>query len=172
MARGRGPRRGFIRPPPRTKIWIPAGFAIQALAAGADTLIGTLNAAALALRPFTLLRTRLEITFRSDQSAANESPTGAYGEIVVKETATAIGITALPKPLTEGDADWHVYQGMTAPIFALSSVGVQDVSVHYVIDSKAMRKLGPQDDLAVVFETRSAGGASINIEGRILLQLH
>jgi len=173
MARGRARPRGFIRPAPKTKIWIQAGLVVQTLGSGAATLIGTLNAAALAARPFTILRTRIELMFRSDQSATNESPTGAYGEIVVKETASAIGVTAVPSPLTEGDADWHVYQAMSLALLSLTSVGVESpIGVRYVIDSRAMRKVGPTDDLVNVAELRSAGGAFLNIEGRILIQLH
>ena len=173
MARGRVTRGRLIRPAPRTKIWIGGDLAIQGLGTGAATLLGSLNAAALALRPFTILRTRIEVTFRTDQTGTLESPTGAFGEIVVKETATAIGVTAVPTPLAEITADFHVFQGMTAPILVATEVGLSEPGgVRYSIDSKAMRKVGMQDDLAIIAELRAAGGASINVEGRILIQLH
>ncbi len=163
----------FVRPSPRTKIWIGQGVALTTLGTGASTLIAVFNAAALALRPFTILRTRVSCNFRSDQTATTEDITGAFGMIVVKESAATIGITAVPTPLTEVDADFFVYQGMTAPFTSLTSVGFQDgVGVRYDIDSKAMRKVGTNDDVAVVMELRSTGGAEINIEGRQLIQLH
>ncbi len=170
-SRGRS-RAAFVRPAPKTKIWITAGVAEQALASGAVTLLTSLNAAALALRPFTVLRTRLEIMWRSDQSAASETPTGAIGFIIVKESASTIGVTAVPTPLTEGDADFFVYQGVTTSILSLSSIGVLERGNRYVIDSKAMRKVGVQDDIISVGETRSTGGAQYNVEGRMLIQLH
>ncbi len=170
-SRGRS-RAVFVRPAPKTKIWISSGLAEQALASGAATLLSSLNAAALALRPFTILRTRLEIMWRSDQSAASETPTGAIGIIVVKETASTIGVTAVPSPLAEPDADFFVYQGVTTSILSLSSIGVLERGNRYVIDSRAMRKVGVQDDIIGVGETRSTGGAQFNQEGRILIQLH
>ena len=171
-SRGRG-RAVFARPPPRTKIWIGNRLSQTQPAGGAATLLATLNAAALLLRPFTILRTRIEILWRSDQTATNETPTGAYGQIVVKQTAGAIGVTAVPTPLTEIDADWYIYQGLTVATDSLTSVGFDmDMGHHWTIDSKAMRKVGVQDDDAVVVELDTAAGAFINVEGRQLIQLH
>ncbi len=163
----------FVRPSPRTKIWLGAGIAQATLTTNTATLIGILNAGALALRPFTILRTRLVIQLRSDQQAAAENPTGAYGEIVVKESATTAGIGSLPTPLTEPDADFHVYQGMTSSFTFITAAGFEsNAGRQYTIDSKAMRKVGPQDDIATVFEMRNVGGGIMNVEGRILIQLH
>ncbi len=172
MARGRHPR-GFTRPAPKTKIWIGADTAVGNLTSNAKTLIAELNAAALALRPFTVLRTRVEWNFRSDQVVANESPTGSIGMIVAKEIAVNIGVTAVPGPIAEVDADWFVYQGVTSPLRFVSATGIVDpAGTKYTIDSKAMRKVGPADDIVWVAELRNAGGAVLNMEGRMLIQLH
>ncbi len=166
-------RERVIRPAPRTKIWVGQRLSVIQPAGGAATLLGVMNAAFLLLRPFTILRTRLEINFRSDQTAAGETPNAAYGHIVVKETATTIGITAVPTPQTEEDADWFIYQGMICSVVSLTSVGYDgNQGVRYSIDSKAMRKVGPQDDVASVIELDAAAGALINVEGRQLIQLH
>ena len=165
--------RVFTRPAPRTKMWIGSGLAVAQPAASAATLFATYSAAALLLRPFTILRTRLDINWRSDQTAASEAPTGAYGEIIVKESATDIGVTAVPHPLADTEADWYIYQGLTAPFLFITGVGIAGrAGFRYVVDSKAMRKVGPQDDLAAVIELRAAGGGLINVEGRQLIQLH
>ena len=42
----------------------------------------------------------------------------------------------------------------------------------YVIDSKAMRKVGIDDDAVSLFSMRPAVGAFLQIEGRQLIQLH
>ncbi len=163
----------FIRPAPKTKIWIASGIPAATITTNAKVLMTVLNAAALALRPFTILRTRVFCTFLSDQGAASEVPTGAYGKIIVKETASAIGVTAVPGPLTEADADWFVYQGMTSHFDLATAVGFNEPGgQRFDIDSKAMRKVGPTDDLVSVFEARATGGAFLNIEGRTLIQLH
>ena len=57
----------------RKTFWL-AGTHFQTVMAAANTavLISTLNAAALALRPFTVIRTRGYIALLSDQLSANE----------------------------------------------------------------------------------------------------
>jgi hypothetical protein len=145
---------------------------VQTITSNSAILLNVFGAEQLAFRPFTILRTRLDINFRSDQFANTESPTGAYGEIIVKEDATAIGITAVPTPLSSPEADWYIYQGMTAPFVFSTAAAFNEMGVRYMIDSKAMRKVTIVDDLAAVFEMRNVGGGFINIEGRQLIQLH
>ncbi len=101
----------FVRPAPRSMIWLNATITRATLTTNTAQLIGQLNAAALLLRPFTIVRTRVQILFISDQTVASEFPAGALGFITVKQPASAIGITAMPTPLTESQADWFVYQG-------------------------------------------------------------
>ena len=144
-------------------------------AASTATLVSTLNAAALALRPFTIVRTRIHLGLRSDQSAAGESQHIAYGHIVVQDTASAIGVTAVPTPATELSSDFHMFEVMTnrftvgsdtsgfAPLGAISKDA----------DSKAMRKVDFGMDLAVVIETTSTSSGVIVFDmGRILIKLH
>jgi len=173
MARRRGLSRGFVRPAPKTKIWIPFHLAVATLTSNGKTLVSVMSAPELALRPFTILRTRLDLQFRSDQVAASEVPTGAYGVIVVTDIASGIGVTAVPGPLTDTEAAWIVYQGMTSAFEVISAVGFEESrGVRYSIDSKSMRKVGPTDDVVDVFEMRAVGGGLLNIEGRQLIQLH
>ncbi len=173
MARRISRGRGFIRPAPKTKIWAGNNLSLITLATSAKTLVAEMSAGFLALRPFTILRTRTVITFRTDQLTGSESPTGALGMIIVKEIAVNIGVTATPGPRTDPDSDWFVYQGMTAPFLFSDATGWGDSgTMQYVVDSKAMRKVGPDDDIATIVELDAAGGAFLNCEGRILIQLH
>ena len=168
--------RSFVRPAPRTKIWLGAGIGETTLAAGATSLIGVLNATGLALRPFTILRTRLLISYMSDQDSVSERPFGSYGEIVVTDAATAVGVTAVPNPSSitgDPDADWYVYQPVRTIVANASSVGFDlGGDQQYTIDSKAMRKVGPNDDIAIVVDEESAVGSRIVVLGRQLVQLH
>ncbi len=168
-------RQRFVRPPARTKIWVDNAFTVETLSTNAKNLIAVAGSGLLALRPYTILRTRIDLNFRTDQAAASEAPTGAYGQIVVKEVAAVIGVTAVPGPIVDTDADWYVYQGMTAPFVfgdGTSSSWSNAAGVRYSIDSKAMRKVGTTDSDIFVFEMRSVGGGQLNCEGRQLLQLH
>ena len=177
MARRAVVRRGFIRPPVRTKIWIGAGVGASAIAANSKVLISTLSAGALLLRPFTVIRTHVLLHWISDQVAQAESPFGAYGKLVVTDTAAALGITAVPDPSgINGDpgASWFVWQAMSADFAFASATGFGAVSGRqYQVDSKAMRKVGPDDDIVTLVTNQSAtDGAVVVSHGRMLVQLH
>ena len=116
------------------------------------------------------------IGLESDQAAVSENPRGDYGKIVVTDTAAALGTTALPDPSSvDGDpeASWFVHQGLDCPFVFLSSVGFEGCSgAWYTIDSKSMRKVGPDDDIASIFSETGGLGALLHTRGRMLIQLH
>jgi len=168
-------RNRTIRPPSRTVVWLGSGLAFTNLVSGTKQVLLTLNATALALRPFTIIRTRLEITFGSDQIAGSENVQGAFGIIVVNDIAAALGPTATPGPITDTDADWFVYQGMMNTLQVVSGSGFNAADGNrksYVVDSKAMRKVDLEEDIAWISELRVAVGAVIALEGRIAIKLH
>ncbi len=166
--------RTFVRAAPKTKLWIGFGLGNITATGGAKTVLGSLNAAALASRPFTILRTRLDIRMESDQIAAVEKPIGSVGIILVTDQATAIGITAVPGPETDSDADWFVHQGTSVNFIIIGAgTGVNsDGGHHWGVDSKAMRKVTPNKDVLVVSELLTSVGAVYGITGRMLVQLH
>ncbi len=173
MARTRG---RFIRPAPRTKMWIGMGVGLTAMGASADVLVSTLSAGALLLRPFTIIRSHLLVQYESDQETTDEENWGAIGSIVVTDTAAAIGITAVPSPSgTAGDpeSDWYLWQALECTFRFGSGVGFQSsAGRQYEIDSKAMRKVGADDDIAMVASQDAAVGARLLTAGRRLIQLH
>ena len=165
----------FVRPNPRTKMWIGAGVGDETLSGSTLTFSSSYSAGALLLRPFTILRTRMDILFYSDQEAADETYHGTYGEVIVTDAAVAVGVTALPNPSgVSGDPeqDWFVWQAMSgrAVVTAVGNEGL--AGWHYVIDSKAMRKVGPSDDSVTMIDMEGAAGARIVTNGRQLIQLH
>ena len=174
MAR-RHSRAHFSRPAPKTKVWIGAGVANAAIAGSATVLYSTLNAAALALRPFTILRTRLIISVTSDQITASEFVQGTFTKQVVTEAAAAAGVGSVPSGITEPDADYFVYMGFMAEFILSSAVGLFDNTGegrNWVVDSKAMRKVGIDDQVVTIIENRVATGLLLAVEGRTLIQLH
>ncbi len=165
----RGPARGVARIPE----WASVNLFDTTVPASGRVLLGSLNAAALALRPFTIVRTRLVISWESDQVSASESPQGAFGMGVVKSPAIAIGVTAVPTPLTEATADYFVYQSLIDSFLFATAAGFESQGGRqYIVDSKAMRKVGLDEDVAVTVEEGNAVGAVISVMGRFLAKLH
>ncbi len=169
--RSRAPAR-FVRPPARTMIWLGNSIDKVNVPASSAVLIGVLNAAALALRPFTIVRSRMLIAWQSDQIVASEIASGGYGEVVVKSDASTIGITAVPHPLAQINAEWHVWQGLHTKFSFASGVGFDTFAQQYQVDSRAMRKVGINEDAISVVEIAEAIGADITIRGRLLIKLH
>ena len=171
MARRRQAR--FIRPPACTKIWIGNGVGTTVLAGASKTLIGSLTASALLLRSFTIFRTYVEVLINLDQVGADELVLCTYGQIIVTDTAAAAGIASVPGPSgISGDpeADWYVWQAMTVRFEFITAAGIEGNSGHhYLIDSKAMRKVGPDDDIALVAQLDGSPGANFVTNGRMLI---
>ena len=115
----------------------------------------------------TVRRTRGRFFVTSDQSAAQESQLGAFGMIVVTDVAAAIGITAIPGPVTEANDDgWFVW----FPIMQRSSDQTQSRSGwEYEFDSKAMRRVEEGSQIAVMYESASASAGAEIVTGFSLL---
>ena len=105
--------RSFTRPAARTMMWIGAGIVEQNVATSGGTLLGTLSAGALGLRPFTVIRSHVWVHIKSDQAAVSEFVQGVFSSQVVTDSAAAAGIASVPTGITEPEADYFVYQ----PIF-------------------------------------------------------
>ncbi len=166
--------RGFRRSR-RESFW----FAISAnqstmAAASTAVLASSLNAAALSLRPFTVIRTRLVFYARSDQQAASEQYSVALGFAVVSDQAIAIGVTAVPTPDTDRDSDlFFVYEDLVGRFTFSDATGFIEQGVTKYIDSKAMRKVEGGQDVAIVLEsTTLSAGVIGHIAGRMLIKLH
>jgi len=141
--------------------------------AGSSVLVFTLTAAALALRPFTIVRTHVELSLRSDQAAAIERQFGGFGIAVVSDQAVAIGVTAVPTPITDSDSNLWLAHTM---IFADES-NLTDRTrsgTFKTIDSKAMRKVELGQDIIWVAEGSGAigSGMTMGMGGRMLIKNH
>ena len=91
----------------------------------------------------TFLRSIGGIKISSDQVSTNELQIGAFGVALVSETAAALGITAVPDPVTDADDDiWFVYQSFAQQFQFLDATGASlagNFGAWYPIDSKAKR---------------------------------
>jgi len=136
-------------------------------------LATSLNAAALALRPFTIVRVRGYLHIRSDQAAAPETYGVGMGFAIVSDQAAAIGVTAVPTPVTDKASDlWFLYESMFgATIGDVFAGNMANRGEGKEIDSKAMRKVDVGQDFVSVYENE-INGVVATFTGRMLVKLH
>ena len=102
----------------------------------------------------TVRRTLGEVGISSDQTGAIEQQLGAFGCIVVTDTALAAGVASLPGPATESSDDgWFVWQGLMRRGDASLTAPIIDV---FKFDSKAMRRNEEGFSVALVAENTHA----------------
>ena len=157
----------------RETSWIGIG-ANTASVDSTAVLMSSLNAAALALRPFTIVRTYLEVLLRNDDLAADETVIAAIGMAVVSDQATAVGVTAVSTPTNDIGSDlFYLHQGMMNRVGGITDVGNFLPGKHYSIESKAMRKVNNDSDIILVVEgDASQSGGVISVMGRFLIKEH
>ncbi len=177
-------RRVFTRPlrqgQRRATEWVASAdiTAIKTLASGStvnDQNLIEATLLALGLFPSTIVRTRGTFWVQSDQNAANETPFGAFGFAVVSERARAVGVTAIPFPVTDEGSDlFFVHQTFLGGSFGASTGALFANPWHqYDFDSKAMRKL--EDGMAIAVQIQNSSGAhGLNyvLKFRMLFKTH
>ncbi len=170
----RGFTRERIRAQRRQTLWLFGATVDTTLSGSPSAVITTsLNAAALALRPFTIVRTRGIMHVMSDQNAADESYIGDMALAVVSDQAVAVGVTAVPTPLTDKGSDlFFVYEQIPGRIEVFDTTGVLEPRGQFIQwDSKAMRKVNDDQDVVSVVENEIAGVRMIT-SCRMLIKLH
>ena len=158
----------------RQMLWLQDTWGTNTLgAASTKVLISALAGGALALRPFTIVRSRTQLLFLSDQVAATEGQTGGYGETVVADQAVAAGVASVPSPSLNSEADWHVFQALVGFVEVVTGAGIFLEQNQYTVDSKAMRKVDMGEDLISVFDLAAgSSGATLTSFTRTLIKLH
>ena len=165
-------RRNVVRAAKRKFLWLQFAPSEATSGVGMAQLFFSLNAAALALRPFTIVRSHFEVMVRSDQEAAVETQIAAIGLAVVSDQAVAVGITAVPTTLTEaGSSLWFMHRFLFGEENSLFNL--LKPTPTWALDSKAMRKVEVGSDLVVVGENGNVGGSGgiiTTVAGRILIK--
>jgi len=168
----------FVRTGSKTRrdtAWFGITDASTTLGAGISAVSGSFNAAALAMRPFTIIRVRGWMFLRSDQVAASEAYGVSVGFAVVSDQASAIGVTAVPTPITDKSSDlFFLYESLFGRIEAQSAVGVQEIGRFAKVDSKAMRKVNDDQDMVIVAENSGLSSDTVILADgyRMLVKLH
>ena len=168
--------RGRLGAQRRETLWAPIPIVSTNITGGGATLVAVASASEDALRPYTIVRTHLHVTIISDQVAATEVQIVAVGLAVVTDQASAIGITAIPTPVTDLESDaWYLHQWLQNTYLFADATGFQDGGVVQMdYDSKAMRRVEDGFDNVLVVEAPSvlSDGFLVKTMGRQLLKLH
>jgi len=124
--------------------------------------------------PFTIVRTIGMLYVESDQVAGSEPTAGAMGITVVTARALTVGITALPDPITEAEADyWFLFQPWMASARITGGGDLENHVYRSMFDTKAMRKVEEGEQLAFIIANASASfGIHFMISLRMLIKLH
>ena len=170
-SRGFGPTQAARR----RKSWEvgPGQVAETTSSVSANVILGSGSAATL--EGLTLLRLRGMFTAQLRAFAAvGDGFSGAIGIGIVTAEAFAVGVTAVPLPITDVAWDgwiwWEPIQLKTHVALAAGEVGTKVVST---VDSKAMRKLRLGDTIFAIVEVTEVGTSIIamQFDSRILVAL-
>ncbi len=153
MPRGRVVVRSGRR---KVKQWIgTSDQGAVTIASGAKVIIQSV----VPVQAATIIRSRGLIQIKAQSGAADVSIDGAYGIAIVSSVAFGIGITAIPGPFTDsGWGGWLFHQFFALQIDVTTDIGRlagSGFTEQYEIDSKAMRKIGANEVLVDVCESRA-----------------
>ena len=175
MARPRGFRQGRSRTTPTGRGWEvgAGGSAVTTLSATGSAFLGSV------VQPvgekLTVLRTRglFEMFLAATGASDGDGFFGAIGIGVASAAAVAVGIGSVPTPVTEAGWDgwlYHRFVGAHNPDITFG--GSPAVLDRFEVDSKAMRKFDPFENLYAAIEVVEIGTATLHafFDSRILVQ--
>ncbi len=127
------------------------------------------------IQGLTLIRVRGHVELVLRLAGASEGFTGAIGICLVTDDAFAIGITAMPTPVTDMEDDiWLYHRFFSVHAGAVTATAaLARISESWEVDSKAMRKTPQGTTLAAVFEATEVGTSIIDVtfQSRLLDKL-
>jgi len=117
----------------------------------------------------TLLRTRGEILITAAPNAATDSDVIGLGIIVIKQAAAVVGGASVPSPVDDLTASWlwHRFLCMDAAGATAQSDASISNNVRVEVDSKAMRKMTPQDAIVLIAQAADGDFSVVNIQAAL-----
>ena len=115
---------------------------------------------------FTVARMRgyVEMFLNAAVGADGNGFAGAIGIGIVSSAAFAVGITAMPTPITEITWEgWLYHRFFSLHSSDITAGDVDHRNESWEIDSKAMRKLDSDDTIFVAVEATETGTAQLNV---------
>ena len=111
----------------------------------------------------TLVRTRGELVM-SASGTSGDSAQIAVGLAVVSAEASAIGVTAIPSPITDLAWDeWFFHQFLSINMVS-QNANNQSQNYRFLIDSKAMRKFTPGNAMVGIMELANEQGTGVTVD--------
>ena len=148
----------------------PGGTAVTSVVGSSTQLLGSTVTPTEVGLTIARIRGNLKMHLLS-ATAAGDGFQGAFGIGVATAAAVAIGVTAVPTPLTEqGSENWLYWAAIGAHQSEAASVAA---AVDLVIDSKAMRKFPGEMALYAMTELVEIGTATMStfFDSRVLFFL-
>ncbi len=164
----RAHRRFTPRQSARLTQWIsPPQQNYVAVATGGATLISSFPAE----EPLTFMRTRGMVSVRPAAFTADLTVCGAVGIGIVSAEAFAAGVGSIPEPYTDADwGGWFMWRSFCYRFEFEDATGTMLGSWDFEVDSKAMRKVSP-NEVAVFIAESQFGGFSVADCTRQLVKL-
>ncbi len=152
----------------RVTQWVgSADTGFTTIGAGASVLMQSIAT----LGNTTVVRVRGIMSVTPGSVASDQNLVGAMGIGIVSDQAFAAGAASIPGPWTDPDwGGWLVWLPWSFAWEFGTAVGVQFRGVESIIDSKAMRKIAPNETLVVMGESQSAA-AAVATSFRLLVKL-
>ena len=122
----------------------------------------------------TIMRVVGKMAVKTDQDAGTEFQIGALGMMVVTDAALAVGITAIPGPVTDiNDDGWFLYVPIVQAIQVASSIGLDaQAGVGYDFNSRGRRIVELGSNVVIVVENiHATQGFLVAIVMRLLSQV-
>ena len=168
--------RGFRQAPRRRRSWT--------LGPGRDTPQTTVSASVasiisdfIAVGASGTTLARLRGDFRAQIITASSSMdgfSGAFGIGVATNAAITAGAASVPTPVTEQDWNgWLYWRAFNLKSVETTVVGRFGSVLQWQVDTKAMRKLDPDDGVYAVFEVTEVGTSTMQVffDSRMLVLL-
>ena len=148
--------------------WVgPALQTYVAVASGGATLISSFTPG----ESLTIVRTRGMVSVRPESNAADVELVGAIGFGIVSDEAFAAGVASMPEPFNDADwSGWFVWRSFSYDIEFSDATGVGFLNWDFEVDSKAMRKLGPNETAVLIAESFT-GAFRVSSPLRMLVKL-
>ena len=158
------PSRGGAK---RLTQWVgPADQGFLAVAAGAKTIVASFSPG----ESLTVVRIRGQASIRA-VATVDLDVVGAVGIGIVSDEAFAAGIVSIPGPFDSADwGGWMLWRAFSFRVEFTDATGFAFVPWYFEIDSKAMRKMAPNETLVIMAESQQ-GAYQVSMPTRTLIKL-